>query len=250
MEKSKLTRYIDKVRIGGAVGQAQVVTKNSVTHTWVATDDRDALVVLKMSNSTISDSNLGIGDLQKFSGLLSALGTDISFDITSIEKDGVQKAVEVNSSDDYGNTMKYMLHDTSVVPSSDGKQVKHLLEQEYNVKFTMDSNFVSKFIQGKGALGDEVETFTIVTGNNKVSVVIGWRVTHSNRLSIPVKPQVYDDIDKVSFSSQIMADILSANKECETGTLEMKGGDRPLIKLTFNVDDYNAVYFLQPRVSI
>ena len=47
-----------------------------------------------------------------------------------------------------------------------------------------------------------------------------------------------------------MADILSANKECETGTLEMKGGDRPLIKLTFNVDDYNAVYFLQPRVSI
>ena len=57
------------------------------------------------------------------------------------------------------------------------------------------------------------------------------------------------EIDKVFFSSQIMADILSANKECETGTLEMKGGDRPLIKLTFNVDDYNAIYFLQPRVS-
>ena len=84
---------------------------------------------------------------------------------------------------------------------------------------------------------------------NKVSVVIGWSIEHSNSLSIPVKPQVYDDVDKVFFSSQIMADILSANKECETGTLEMKGGDRPLIKLTFNVDDYNAIYFLQPRVS-
>jgi hypothetical protein len=249
MEKSKLTRYIDKVRIGGAVGQAQIVTKDDVSHTWVAADSRDALVVLKMSKSTIGNSTLGIGDLSKFSGLLSALGTDISFDVSSIERDGIQKAVEVNSSDDYGNTMKYMLHDTSVVPSSDGKQVKHLFEQEFNVKFTMDSNFISKFIQGKGALGDEVETFTIVTKDNKVSVVIGWRIEHSNSLSIPVKPQVYDDVDKVFFSSQIMADILSANKECETGTLEMKGGDRPLIKLTFNVDDYNAIYFLQPRVS-
>ena len=250
MEKSKLTRYIDKVRIGGAVGQAQVVTKDSVTHTWVATDDRDALVVLKMSESDISDSNLGIGDLQKFSGLLSTLGTDISFDVSSIPKNGADMAAQINSSDDYGNTIKYMLHDTSVVPSSDGKVVKQLLEQEYDIIFPMDSNFVSKFISGKSALGDEVETFTIVTGNNKVSVVIGWRTQHSNRLSIPVKPKVYGDVDKVSFSSQIMADILSANKECETGTLEMKGGDRPLIKLTFNVDDYNAVYFLQPRVSI
>ena len=126
MEKSKLTRYIDKVRIGGAVGQAQIVTKDDVSHTWVAADSRDALVVLKMSKSTIGNSTLGIGDLSKFSGLLSALGTDISFDVSSIERDGIQKAVEVNSSDDYGNTMKYMLHDTSVVPSSDGKQVKHL----------------------------------------------------------------------------------------------------------------------------
>tara|TARA_B100000902_G_scaffold56309_1_gene63111 strand:+ start:542 stop:1294 length:753 start_codon:yes stop_codon:yes gene_type:complete len=250
MEKAKLTRYLDKVRIGNHIEQAQISTKDGVSHTWVASKDKDALVVLKMTKSEIPDSVLGIGDLQKFNGLLAALGNDISMDVVKIDRDGEEKSVEVNSSDSYGNSTKYMLHDTSVVPTTQGSVVKGLLEQDYNLKFTLDTNFVSKFITGKSALGDEVETFTIVADNNNVNVVIGWRNTHSNRLSIPVTTQTYEEVDKVSFSSQVMADILSANKECETGTLEMKGGDRPLIKMTFNVDDYNAIYFLQPRVTV
>ena len=47
-----------------------------------------------------------------------------------------------------------------------------------------------------------------------------------------------------------MSEILNVNKECETGTFEMVGGDRPLVKLSFNIDDYSAVYFLQSRTAI
>ena len=62
MEKAKLTRYLDKVRIGNHIEQAQISTKDGVSHTWVASKDKDALVVLKMTKSEIPDSVLEYDD--------------------------------------------------------------------------------------------------------------------------------------------------------------------------------------------
>tara|TARA_B110001454_G_C12699526_1_gene425975 strand:- start:657 stop:1415 length:759 start_codon:yes stop_codon:yes gene_type:complete len=250
MEKAKLTRYLDKVRLGNKITQTQVTTHNKKTHSAVATDSKDCLVVLKMDNSPLNDSAVGIGDIQKLSNLLQSLGQEISFDVTSVDRDGEQKAVEVNCKDDFGNKAKYMLHDTSVVPKATDAVLKTCFTQEWEIKFTMDSNFVSKFMRGKQALGDEIDTFTVLTDNGNTSVCIGWRTTHSNRLEIPVTPVTYAEIDKFYFNSEVMAEILNVNKECETGTFEMVGGDRPLIKLSFNIDDYSAVYFLQSRVAM
>lgn len=250
MEKSKLTRYLDKVRLGDKISQTQITTHNGKTHSAVATDNKDCLVVLKMDNSPLKDSNIGIGDIKKLHNLLQSLDNEISFDVTNIDRDGEQKAVQVNCKDDFGNKAKYMLHDTAVVPKATDEVLKILFKQEWEVSFTMDENFINKFRSGKSSLGDEIDTFTVLTDSGNVSVCIGWRTTHSNRLEIPVKATTYKDVDKFYFNSEVMDAILSVNKECETGIFEMVGGDRPLIKLSFNVDDYSAVYFLQSRTAI
>ena len=250
MEKAKLTRYLDKIRLGNKITQTQITTHNGNTHSAVATDNKDCLVVLKMEKSPMQEATIGVGDISKLSNLLQSLGSEISFDVTSIDRDGEQKAVEVNCKDDFGNKAKYMLHDTSVVPKASDEILKTLFQQEWEVSFTMDSNFIQKFTSGKSALGDEIDTFTVLTENEKTSVCIGWRTTHSNRLEIPVTTTKYADVDKFYFNSDVMSEILNVNKECETGTFEMVGGDRPLVKLSFNIDDYSAVYFLQSRTAI
>ena len=39
MEKAKLTRYLDKIRLGNKITQTQITTHNGNTHSAVATDN-------------------------------------------------------------------------------------------------------------------------------------------------------------------------------------------------------------------
>ena len=49
-------------------------------------------------------------------------------------------------------------------------------------------------------------------------------------------------IENVSFSANLLKDVLTANKECESATLEISS--KGLARIQFKVDDYDALYYL------
>ena len=49
-------------------------------------------------------------------------------------------------------------------------------------------------------------------------------------------------ISLVKFNANIFKEVLSANKECETATLEVSS--EGLSRITFKVDDYESTYYL------
>ena len=94
---------------------------------------------------------------------------------------------------------------------------------------------------GKGALTDS-ESFTIITKDGKVSVVIGYSNVASNRITIPVEVEEYTEIEPISFNANMFSNILSANKECTGASLKIsKAG---LSKINFYVDEYKSEYYL------
>ena len=139
--------------------------------------------------------------------------------------------------EDSNATVNYMLSDLSVI--NNPPSLKDLPDFELQIK--VDNTFIQKFIAGKSALSD-TDSFTVITDNDVVKLVIGYSKINTNRVTIPVKTETYVDMKKVSFNADLFRDVLSANKECESATLEVS--EQGLARINFKVDEYDATYYL------
>ena len=232
MDKSKLVRFIEKYYLDKEVQSVILETKSDILFTRFITGDKSLLGELKLDNWTFEDANLGVYDTEQLSKLLDVLSDDIEIKLKSFDT----KAVALEVSDDYAK-INYMLSDLSVI--NQPPELKQL--PEFQVKIKVDTKFITKFIAGKGALPD-TDTFTVVTDNDTVKVVIGYSAINTNRVTLPVETETFEDINRVSFNANLFKEVLSANKECESALLEVS--EQGLSRISFNVDDYSVVYYL------
>ena len=232
MNKYVLTRFISKYNLNGNVSSVVINSKDDTLSTRFITGDKSLLGELKLDNWTFEDANLGVYDTEQLSKLLDVLSDDIEIKLKSFDT----KAVALEVSDDYAK-INYMLSDLSVI--NQPPELKQL--PEFQVKIKVDTKFITKFIAGKGAL-PETDTFTVVTDNDTVKVVIGYSAINTNRVTLPVETETFEKIDKVSFNANLFKEVLSANKECESALLEVS--EQGLSRISFNIDDYSVVYYL------
>ena len=232
MNKYVLTRFISKYNLNGNVSSVVINSKDDTLSTRFITGDKSLLGELKLDNWTFEDANLGVYDTEQFSKLLDVLSDDIEIKLKSFDT----KAVALEVSDDYAK-VNYMLSDLSVI--NQPPELKQL--PEFQVKIKVDTKFITKFIAGKGALPD-TDTFTVVTDNDTVKVVIGYSAINTNRVTLPVETETFEDINRVSFNANLFKEVLSANKECESALLEVS--EQGLSRISFNIDDYSVVYYL------
>lgn len=232
MNKYVLTRFISKYNLNGNVSSVVINSKDDTLSTRFITGDKSLLGELKLDNWTFEDANLGVYDTEQLSKLLDVLSDDIEIKLKSFET----KAVALEVSDDYAK-INYMLSDLSVI--NQPPELKQL--PEFQVKIKVDTKFITKFIAGKGAL-PETDTFTVITDDDNVKIVIGYSVINTNRVTLPVETETFEKIDKVSFNANLFKEVLSANKECESALLEVSG--QGLSRISFNIDDYSVVYYL------
>ena len=103
--------------------------------------------------------------------------------------------------------------------------------------------FISKFISGKSALS-ETDTFTVITdeASSKTKLVIGYSAVNTNRVTIPVTSSEFSNIDNISFNANLFKEVLIANKDCESATLEVSSAG--LSRIKFSIDNYDSEYFL------
>ena len=236
MNKSQLTNFINKYTLGGEIKSTKWVSNGDSLATRFISGDKSVVghVVLDKF-SGIDPSDLGIYNTPQFSALLGIMGDDVDFKLTS----SGDKFISVDMEDTKFKTKaKYMLSDLSVIPTP--PELKNL-PSEFDLDIKVDSNFINTFIAGKGALAD-TESFTIVTKNDRVDLVIGFSNVASNRVTIPVEVENYVELEPISFNANIFANILNANKECQKASLKIsKDG---LSKINFNIDDYSSEYYL------
>ena len=232
MNKYKLTRFIDKYHLGGNVNAVVINSKGDSLSTRFITGDKALLGELSMDNWTFEDSELGVYDTEQLSRLLGVLDDDVTLNLTS----SGEKAISVEISDSLSK-VNFMLSDKSVI--NQPPPLKQL--PEFQVAIKVDSNFIQRFISGKSALPD-TDTFTVLTDDDGVKLVIGYSSINTNRVTIPVETTQSSDIENVSFNANLFKDVLVANKECESATLEVS--EQGLSRINFKVDDYDVTYYL------
>jgi hypothetical protein len=164
--------------------------------------------------------------------LIGVLGDDISLDLSKFGDKAVSLKVKNGPV-----SVDYVLSDLSVI--ADPPALKRL--PEFGTRIKLDTSFINTFIKGKSALTD-VDTFTILNGNNGLEVVIGYSSTNTNRVNIPVETETNDLTDGVSFNANLFKEVLVANRECSSAVLEVS--NEGLAKVNFKVDDYDSTYYI------
>ena len=232
MNKHSLNRFIDKYYLGGNCSSVVINSKGDKLSTRFITGDKNLLGELHMTGWNFDEADLGVYNTEQLIKLLSVLSENITMNLT---KAG-DKAVSLKISDTDSN-VNYMLSDLSVISSP--PNLKSI--PDFEVKIKVDKPFMTKFVAGKGALAD-TDNFTVITGDNGVKVVIGYAEINTNRVTLPVETESYDKIDNVSFNANLFRDVLVANKECESATLEVSS--QGLARINFKIDEYDATYYL------
>jgi len=232
MDKYKLTRFIDKYHLGGNVNAVVINSKGDTLSTRFITGGKDLLGELEMNSWQFKDAELGVYDTEQLSRLLGVLDDDVTINLTQ----SGDKAIALEISDSYSK-VNFMLSDKSVI--NQPPALKGI--PEFQLKIKVDTNFITRFIGGKSALPD-TDTFTVITDDDGVKLVIGYSSINTNRVTIPVETTEHSNIENVSFNANLFKDVLVANKECESATLEVS--EQGLSKINFKVDDYDVTYFL------
>ena len=187
---------------------------------------------VKVDNLQLEDGDVGVYTTDQLVKLLGVLGEDVTLDVSRFGDKAVSLKVKNGVV-----SVDYTLSDLSVIP--DPPQLKRLPDFQTQIK--VDSSFIDTFIKGKSALS-EAETFTIVNGNTGPEVVIGYASTNTNRVNIPVETTSNGLADNVSFNANLFRDVLSANKECTSATLEVSNDG--LARISFKVDYYDSTYYI------
>ena len=231
MDKSKLVKFINKYYLGGNVNSVAINSDGNGLSTRFVSGDKSLLGEVKLKNYSITEADFGVYQTDALLKMLSVLDNDVSVDLVKAE----EKAISLDAKDS-GAKVRYMLSDLSVINTP--PQLKQI--PEFELLLNVDKTFVSKFISGKGALPD-TESFTIVSGD-KPEVIIGYSSIATNRVAVPVENQTDNTIDNISFNANLFKDVLEANKECESATLEVSS--EGLARIKFNVNDYESTYYL------
>ena len=240
MNKQRLVRFINKYYLNG-LAPATIVNSNSEQHTLTTkfvSSDKTLLGVVKMDKWDFEDATIGIYTTEQLLKLLSVLDEDIKVDLQKSE----DKAFSIKITDST-SSVSYMLSDPSII--NDPPQLQNI--PEFELKIDVTPNLINKFIAGKSAL-NEVTTFTVITEENKTNLVIGYSSVNTNRVNIPVQTSKFSLIDNVSFNADYFKEVLDANKECESATLEISS--EGLAKISFKVDDFSTTYWLVATTEV
>ena len=232
MNIHSLNRFIDKYYLGGNCSSVVINSMGDSLSTRFITGDKNLLGELNMTGWSFDEADLGVYNTEQLVKLLSVLSENITMNLT---KAG-DKAVSLKISDSKSD-VNYMLSDLSVISSP--PNLKSI--PEFEVKIKVDKSFMTKFVAGKGALTD-TDNFTVITDDDGVKVVIGYAEINTNRVTLPVETESYDKIENVSFNANLFRDVLVANKECESATLEVSS--QGLARINFKIDEYDATYYL------
>ena len=232
MNKQKLVSFINKYYLNGTVNSVILNSKSSKLAARFISGDKTLLGELEMDKWQFEDSEVGIYSTEQLLKLLSVLDEDIN---VTINKAG-DKSIALKVSD-ASSSVNYMLSDISII--SKPPQLKSV--PNFELKIDVTPNFMNKFISGKSALA-ETDNFTVITDGSETKLVIGYASINTNRVIIPVTTTESSNIDNVSFNANIFKEVLTANKECESATLEVSS--EGLSKITFRVDDFSVTYWL------
>jgi hypothetical protein len=231
MNKTLITGFINKYALGNSVESVKWTVEGKKLSTAFKTPDKTCRGTVSVSGIDMPDIEFGIFNTDQLMRMLSILDDDIIIDIR--KQKGEPVALDIS---DNKTSLGYVLGQLDIIPNPG----KLKMIPTFVCNITVDGEFSSRFLKAQGALPD-CSYFTITRDVMSTQLIFGYSDINSNTVAYSVDSTATQDIEAIHFSSDIMRDILTANKGIP-GQIEISPVG--LMRVTFKTNEYNAEYYL------
>jgi hypothetical protein len=232
IDKRKLVDSIEKYYLNGLTEAVKFNIKNNVLTIPFSTTNRDVVgeVILPIE---LPNAEFGIYETTPLLKLLNILDTNI--DIQYQEKFGIVEKLLI---EDNQYKMMFSASDISLIPKS-----PKAIDVNYQMTYTMEPDFVTRFVECKKALGPDIKTFVLEPQQTTAKIILGDPSGYANKLEFEI-PAITEGFPFTSllFPSDVLKEILVANKNFTSAELKVNEGG--LMYLSFTEDDAVSQYFI------
>ena len=233
INKKVLSDIISKYSLGGNVEKVKwnINDQGGIAVRFI--NDSKNLVgsVIYNPDFGLKKGDYGIFNTSQLIKCLNILDGDILVDATTSKLNMADTNYDI----------KFNLADPAVIPnvpdvSSDS--------DEWSVVFEANDEFITRFVKSKDALS-ELDTFTVETreGFNGEELVFTVGTNITNTIEFTVDATINESFEAVPFDSNLMKEILKANRDYHTG--EIRINKKGLLDAHFHCgDDLYTGYYL------
>jgi hypothetical protein len=236
IHKNKLLSFISKYYLNGLNNQVKWRIKDNKLIVYGGTAGRVCRV--ELDNFPLEDGELGIFDTHKLSKLVSTTSGELMILTEKIKSIFTKLHLQ-----DANFNLTYSLADVLIL----GKNTYYNDPERWIVEIDLATEDVDNLIKAKNALAD-VDNMLITTnkdldGNYTCEFIFGDNTGFSNKITyqIMLGSNPIEEF-QLPFDSNVLRDILSANKDQDRCTLKLS--PEGILKLNFYSADLNSEYFV------
>ena len=213
---------------------------------WIITDEKFIIHFINDSKNLVGyvdyrkkiglkPGDYGIFNTSQLIKCLNILDGDILVDATSSKLNMADTNYDI----------KFNLADPAVIPNVPDVSNN---SDEWSVIFDVNDEFITRFVKSKDALS-ELETFTIETREGftgeELVFTVGTNIT--NTIEFTVEATINESFNSIPFDSNLMKEILKANKDYHTG--EIRINKKGLLDAHFHCgnDLYTGYYLVRKQ---
>lgn len=234
MQKQKITNFISKYNLGGLCNSVKIVNEGGKLSTRFTTEEKDVLGYIEFNEIHLADhsSVFGIFNTSILQKVLNIMNAEVNVNFNSQHG----KLMALNISDNVFESI-IQLADLAII--EDAPTIKELPDPDITINITQQ--LIEQFIKAKSALSDSSKMAFINEGD-EVRLIINYSEHASDiiKLNLEVK-KIQNNIDIMQFNSDKFKEILVANKDCISGTIELSSAG--LMTISFTGNDYRATYY-------
>jgi hypothetical protein len=232
ISKKVISDIVSKYSLGNSIEKVK----------WVITDEKLIIHFINDSKNLVGyvdyrkeiglkPGDYGIFNTSQLVKCLNILDGDILVDATTSKLNMADTSYEI----------KFNLADPAVIP--DVPDVSSNVD-EWSATFQANDEFITRFVKSKDALS-ELDIFTIETrdGFNGEELVFTVGTNITNTIEFTVEATINESFGPVPFDSNLMKEILKANRDYHTG--EIRINKKGLLDAHFHCgDDLYTGYYL------
>ena len=238
INKTKLVDTIEKYYLNGLTESAKYIIQNKTLTIPFQSTNRDIFGKI-ISPIDLDDAEFGVYDTNPLLKLLNILNKDIV-----IEYSKTFGIVEKLHIEDNQYKLLFTLSDSSLI-----SKIPNAIDVPYQLTYNIDSEFVTKFIECKKALGSDIRTFTLEPNADQTAkFILGDTSGYANKLEFSINCEVEGmPFIPLVFPSDNLREILQSNKNLDEGIMKVNEGG--LMYLMFKEEDVISEYYIMASVN-
>ena len=209
ISKKVISNIVSKYSLGNHIEQVKWGISDKKLNINFINDSKTLVGYVEYRNDIgLKNGDYGIFNTSQLTKCLNILDGDILLDANSSKLNIADTSYEI----------KFNLADPAVIPNV--PDIKD--PDQWSVSFGINDEFITRFVKSKDALSD-LDTFTVETREGftgeELVFTIGTNIT--NTIEFTVEADINESFGPVPFDSNILKEILKANKDYHSGEIRI-----------------------------